>query len=40
MEGNGDLESALKKYFKHGGFKSKLQKSAIKEVLRSECINE
>lgn len=39
MEGNSDLEVQLKKYFKHSGFRSKLQKSAVKEVLRSECID-
>lgn len=40
MEGNSDLEEALKKSFKHDGFKSKLQKSAIKEILRSQCTEE
>lgn len=36
MEGN--LEEQLKKHFKHDKFKSKLQKSAIEEILRSKWI--
>lgn len=31
------MEQDLLKYFKHPAFKSRLQRSAIKQILKSEC---